>query len=107
MNTPQDTPSNNAGSDLESLSNDNSHCQFCSATGARKFIEGQHKAECLQYPIPCPDKCGNENIPRKDMDEHKKICLSAEVHCEYHAMGCEYRADRGSMEKHNEENIYE
>ena len=46
------------------------------------------------------DKCGMENIPRKDMDEHKKICPVV-VYCEYHAMGCEYKAGRGSTETHN------
>ena len=91
--------------DLDLLECDNSlHCQFCFTTGARKFIEGQHKAECLQWPIACPDKCGMENIPRKDMDEHMKIC-PAVVHCEYHAMGCEHKAVRGSMETHNRENV--
>ena len=107
MDTPgEHTPNiNAAGSDLDLLECDNSHCQFCFTTGARKFIDGQHKTECLQWPIPCPDKCGVENIPRQDIDEHRKICVSAVVHCEYHAMGCEYRAARGSMEKHNKENM--
>ena len=81
-----------------------SNCRYCFAKGVREFIEGQHKAQCLQYPVPCPDECGM-NIPRKNVIEHKNVCLSVIVDCEYHAMGCEYKASRGSMENHYKENV--
>ena len=33
------------------------NCQYCHDTGEHKFIEGQHKEECLKLPLPCPNKC--------------------------------------------------
>ena len=33
------------------------NCQYCHDTGEHQFIEGQHKEECLELPLPCPNNC--------------------------------------------------
>ena len=89
---------------LAKLLDCHSNCRYCFTKGVREFIEGQHIAQCLQYPVPCPDKCGM-NIPRKNVIEHKNVCLSVIVDCQFRAMGCEYKVSRGNMEKHYKENV--
>ena len=80
-------------------------CRFCFTTGTREFIEGQHKLDCF---VSCPNKCGIERISGEDLDEHKKICPSAIVQCDYHAMGCECGSMvRRDMEVHSKENVIE
>ena len=80
-------------------------CQFCFTTGMRQFIEGpEHKVDCFG---PCPNKCGIERISCEDIDEHTKICPTAIVQCDYHAMGCECSMVRRDMEAHSKENVTE
>ena len=33
-------------------------CQYCQHRGEHQFIEGKHKEECVEYPLACPNKCG-------------------------------------------------
>ena len=47
-------------------------------------LEGQHKEECVEYPLACPNKCGC--IPRKDVNEHRSICPLEVINCEYQTM---------------------
>ena len=68
-----------------------------------QFSKGQHNDDC----VPCPNKCEVENISREDMDEHEKTCLSAIVHCDYHAMCCDCSVFRRDLEKHNKEYVNE
>ena len=80
-------------------------CQFCFTTGMRQFIEGpEHKVDCFG---PCPNKCGIERISFEDIDEHTKICPTAIVQCDYHAMGCECSMVRRDMEAHSKENVHD
>ena len=80
-------------------------CRFCFAMGRRQFIEGpQHKVDCF---VPCPNKCGTKRISCEDIDEHNKICPTAIVRCDYHAMGCECSMIRKDMEAHSKENVHD
>ena len=79
------------------------NCQYCHDTGEHQFIEGQHKDECPKLPLPCPNKCEIDNIPRDGLTEHIKICPLQLMQCKYHIVGCEAIIARKDQRKHNKE----
>ena len=84
-------------------------CQYCHETGEHYFIEGQHKEECPKLPLPCPNKCGVESVPREDMEVHRKECpLEIIPACEYYSVGCKrVRLARKDQENHSKEDMEE
>ena len=56
-------------------------CQYCELRRQRRFIIGKHIEECPRFPLPCPNGCGINNIPRKDTDKHRAVCLHEIVQC--------------------------
>jgi len=80
-------------------------CQYCHVTEEYQFIEGEHKKQCPKLPIPCPNKCGIEILPREDMEAHRKECPLEMVQCEYHNVGCEERMMRKDLEQHKKEKM--
>ena len=81
-------------------------CQYCQLRGEHQFIEGKHKEECVEYPLACPNKCGEaECISRKAMNEHRSICPLEMINCEYQTMGCEVRMTRQTQKDHNKEKV--
>ncbi|XP_065901451.1 TNF receptor-associated factor 4-like [Dysidea avara] len=75
-------------------------CHYCHITGKHQFIEEEHKKKCPKYPLPCPNSCWVENIPREDMEAHKNECPLEMVQCEYHNVGCEERMMRKRKREH-------
>ena len=80
-------------------------CQYCHITGEYQFIEGEHKEQCPKLPLPCPNKCKVESVPREDMESHRKECPLEMVQCEYHNVGCEERMMRKDLEIHKKEKM--
>ena len=83
------------------------NCQYCHDTGEHQFIVGQHREECSKLPLPCPNNCEVGNVPRKDMEAHRKKCPLEIIQCEYHGVGCEARMARKDQEKHKKINMEE
>ena len=42
-----------------------------------------HYDQCEQYPLQCPNKCGEENIKRKDMKTHRETCPLEAIVCPF------------------------
>ena len=57
------------------------NCQYCHDTGEHQFIEGQHKEECPKLPLPCPNNCEVESVPREDIEAHRNVCQLEIVSC--------------------------
>ena len=83
------------------------NCEYCNTVGEYQFIEGSHKQNCLEYPIPCPNNCELENFLRKLLEEHRKVCPLEIVQCEYHSVGCDTKMPRKDLTKHDEEKTNE
>ena len=83
------------------------NCRYCHDTGEHQFIEGQHKEGCPKFPLPCPNKCEVGNVPREDMEAHRKECPLEMIQCEYYSVGCEVRMARKDKEKHKKEKMEE
>ena len=82
-------------------------CHHCHYKGKQKYIEGEHKNECLKFPLPCPNKCEIEMVPRKDMEAHREKCPLEMIQCRYYHVGCGAMMARGDQEKHNKEKVEE
>ena len=78
------------------------YCQYCNTTADEGVISGHHKEKCHNYPLPCPNKCGQDSIPRCDMDKHKKVCLLEMVEC----LQCGIEVARKDEENHKEKNEF-
>ena len=82
-------------------------CQYCHDTGEHQFIEGQHKEECVKFPLRCPNNCEEETIPREDMEVHRKECPLEIIQCKYHGVGCDAWMTRKDQEKHEDDEMQE
>jgi len=83
------------------------NCQYCQLGGECQFIEGKHKEDCVNFPLTCPNKCGEGGgcISRKDLHEHRSKCPLEVINCEYQTMGCEGRMTRQTRQEHNKEKM--
>ena len=75
------------------------YCQYCK----RKVIDNLHKEKCHKYPLPCPNKCGLDEIPQDGMDEHKAVCPLEVIQCRH----CKAEITRKNKENHDYENKIE
>ena len=75
-------------------------CQYCNEEGEQQFIQGEHKKECLEFPIQCPNNCGKERLRRKNLKAHLSECPEEVVECNYYYAGCSKRAKRKFMAEH-------
>ena len=82
-------------------------CRFCDNVGGRRFVEGEHKKDCLKLPILCPNKCQARKIARDEMEAHRKECPLEVVQCEYHNVGCEEKVTRKRKREHEKEKMEE
>lgn len=72
------------------------------------FIKKQEHEEvyCRRFPLGCPNSCGEEEIPREEMDSHlSKKCPMSEVTCPYAKAGCPFQEKRAYLLEHLERNI--
>ena len=65
-----------------------------------------HLSECTQYPLDCPNKCGAENIKRKDIKIHRETCPMEPLNCPFQHVGCSAgKILRKDMDSHCKQNI--
>ena len=77
-------------------------CQHCQCRGTYQFITNEHYPECAQYPVPCPNKCGLQAIPRCNVQTHvTEECPLQSVECEFKWAGCQYTPLRKDLQQHN------
>ena len=82
------------------------YCPYCDITAEREVISSEHKEKCHKFPLTCPNNCGLDNIPRDNMDEHRKECPLEMILCEYYDVGCATVMPRKDQQEHNSENFY-
>ena len=86
-------------------------CEHCGHRGTFTEIKGKkvlfkrvldtsHYVKCDQYPLECPNECGETNIKRRDMKGHRDICPLEPVDCPFKDVGCTDKIRRKDMEKH-------
>ena len=78
-------------------------CQYCGYTDTYDAIAGSgkirnscsnigspnnHLSECTDYPLDCPNECGEKNIKRKNMKRHQESCPLEPLDCPFKHVGC-------------------
>ena len=61
---------------------------------------GNHYDKCTHFLLECPNKCGEKELKRKDMETHLEVCPLQPLDCLYKDAGCTYKALRKDMESH-------
>ena len=80
------------------------NCPYCEVRGEKQVIEGEHKEQCCQYPLNCPNNCGITNIPREQLAAHMNDeCSMQPVACEYVNVGCAVKVYRKDVLQHSTE----
>ena len=77
-------------------------CVHCNYAGYKEE-ESEHSKTCGNFPVPCPNSCEVGTVPRCQLAQHRSVCLSQEVTCEYAALGCTQHLRRRDVARHMEE----
>ena len=81
-------------------------CQYCGYKATYITVVNGHWAICEQYPLECPNKCGEKAIARQHLPKHlEETCPLQVIKCEFSYAGCEVECQRQHMQIHLEENM--
>ena len=83
-------------------------CEHCGRTASYGAIVGigcrfSHYDQCAQYPLDCPNDCGEKNIKRRDMKTHRAACLLEPLDCPFRYVGCMEVMQRAHIDIHCQE----
>ena len=79
---------------------------YCTITGdltgdhSHRLRYNSHYETCLNYPLECPNKCGEGGIRRKDLNDHCEHCPLEPVDCPFRDAGCDMKPARKHLEMH-------
>ena len=76
-------------------------CKYCQWHGKAKEIE-THYTKCLNYPLNCPNNCGEIGLPAQNMEDHLRECPEQKTKCPYSTSGCTAIVKRKNLEDHKE-----
>ncbi|XP_063239241.1 TNF receptor-associated factor 4 [Bacillus rossius redtenbacheri] len=75
-------------------------CRHCGAQFVADTLQAHH-AKCGRYPVSCPAQCGQEALPREDLEAHLAgRCPAAGGSCAYKEAGCRFKGSPHALEKH-------
>ena len=81
-------------------------CQYCGHKATYVTVTNKHWPICKQYPLKCPNKCGEKAIERQHLPKHlEETCPLQVIKCEFSYAGCEVECPRQHMQTHLEENV--
>ena len=84
-------------------------CMYCNEYGTYVSITGKgasirnkkcHYDLCSQYPLECPNRCGETNIKRRNMSLHRQKCPREQLDCPFKFAGCVIPILREDMDYH-------
>ena len=82
-------------------------CKFCGYSSTYDNMRAKHWSVCDNYPLPCPNNCGQFDIPRRDLHMHLQECMENHDKCEFAYAGCSAHMKRGDMAEHLASNLQE
>ena len=75
-------------------------CEYCGKTGVYELIVDEHYDLCPNVPIACPNGCGDNTLPRKELSAHVSVCPLQEVQCQFKQFGCGVVVTRKDLQTH-------
>lgn len=89
-------------------------CEYCGYKDTYQVITGEgcnltpgHYTICPKYPLKCPNGCDEEEILRKDMEEHRNKCPREKVCCTFKEAGCQEVMFRNECDEHVSVGLFE
>ncbi|XP_078349963.1 TNF receptor-associated factor 5-like isoform X2 [Oculina patagonica] len=80
-------------------------CQHCGTNYVWCQAE-EHFDNCQRFPCSCPQRCGENNIPKAEVNAHlERDCGLTEVDCKYAHVGCQVKVPRNRLERHLQVNM--
>ena len=67
---------------------------------AKKAHYTDHYSECPEYPLACPNRCGETGIRRRAMPDHHSSCPLELLDCPFKDAGCTEKMARKYVEDH-------
>ena len=81
-------------------------CQYCGHKATYITVTNEHWLICKQYPLECPNKCGDNAIEQQHLPKHlEETCPLQRIQCEFSYAGCEVECQRQHMQTHLDENV--
>ena len=78
-------------------------CEYCDYKATHEKVVNDHWPKCQRYPEVCPNKCSNEVIEHRFVQNHlDKNCPLQEIECEFSHAGCRGKVKRQAMKDHLE-----
>lgn len=78
-------------------------CEHCGNEFAYCQTERHEDIECSRFPVNCPQECGEEMIPREEVESHvRDDCVMTMVNCTYEEAGCAFYDQRRNLKAHLE-----
>lgn len=76
-------------------------CKFCNYQGIYEDMPSVHWPTCDGYPIPCPNECGQMDMPRRDISRHlEEECPKRPIECDFKFAGCHATYPRSNTKDH-------
>ena len=81
-------------------------CRYCNYKATYVKVTDTHWPICKQYPLKCPNQCGENVIQRQHLPKHlEEACPLQVIRCEFSYAGCEVERQRQYMQTHLDENM--
>ena len=81
-------------------------CQYCNHKATHQEVTKEHLTVCENYPLPCPNKCGEEEIERQHLKGHlEQTCPLEVIQCDFTYAGCGTQLQRRLMSAHMKESM--
>ncbi|XP_076441868.1 TNF receptor-associated factor 3-like isoform X2 [Babylonia areolata] len=80
-------------------------CPACHQEVNHSQMQIHKDSECLEAVVGCPFGCGNKELKRKEVEQHKSQCPVQPVDCKFKEMGCTFSGKREVLERHLKEDI--
>ena len=81
-------------------------CDYCDYEDTYKNVMEDHWPRCEERPIQCPNKCGENTLVRRHLQQHLDIaCPLQVVMCGFSYAGCEIECQRQEMQGHLNGNV--
>lgn len=76
-------------------------CEHCEKMFALCDTKFHADIECTRFPVNCPQECGEEEMPREEVESHvRDDCVMTLVHCPYEGAGCTFYDNRRHLKAH-------
>ncbi len=77
-------------------------CKYClNFNSTFEIVTTQHYLVCAKFPVPCPNECTRNLMPRGSVQKHLEQCPLQKVSCDFQSAGCNFVEVRKDLSDHH------